>query len=142
MHGAVRPFYLGERMLAQLRAAEDPDGFGERLVAAIRGLQWPPEDCYVAAQFGIRSPGGREFTMAIWGEDVRYLFPPVDYLALLSPAGGGWDELAVPYAAAPDLARGRLRFADEKHVVVEPFVGPEWQGLLERARAQRVQLPA
>jgi hypothetical protein len=47
----------------------------------------------------------------------------------------------VPYAAAPDIARDRLRFADEQHVVVEPFTGREWHLLLERARARREELP-
>ena len=139
--GPVRPFHLGPRLLGQLRDARVPGTFAERLVAAMRSAQWPPGDRYAAHVMHVRTPSGRhEFTAAVWGEGVGYVFPAVDYLVLAS-AGSGRRHLMIPPEVAPRIAADRCRYLDEVQLLVEAIAGPEWRALWRRAEAHQVPLP-
>ncbi|HZV52466.1 MAG TPA: hypothetical protein VFD49_22230 [Candidatus Dormibacteraeota bacterium] len=139
--GPARPFHLGPRLLGQLRDARIPETFAERLIAAMRSAQWPPGDWYAAHVMHVRTPSGRhEFTAAVWGEGVGYVFPAVDYLVLAS-AGSGRRHLMVPPEAAPRIAGDRCRYLDEVQLLVEAIAGPEWRALWHRAEEHQVPLP-
>ncbi len=141
MRGPVRPFHLGPRLLSQLRHARVPEAFADRLVAAMRSTQWPPGDWYTAHVMHVRTPSGRhEFTAAVWGEGVAYIFPAVDYLVLAS-AGSGRRHLMVPPEVVPRIAGERCRYLDEVQLLVEAIAGSEWRALWHRAEEHQVPLP-
>jgi hypothetical protein len=141
MMGPVRPFHLGPRLLSQLRHAQVPEAFADRLVAAMRSTQWLPGNWYTAHVMHVRTPSGRhEFTAAVWGEGVDYIFPTVDYLVLAS-AGSGRRHLIVPFEVVPRIAGNRCRYLDELQLLVEAIAGSEWRALWHRAEEHQVPLP-
>src|SRR5262249_60340040 len=106
--------------------------FALRVQAAMRRLQYvdSEEDCYAASTMAVRDKSsGREFTLAAWAPGVRYLFPPVEYLALVTA-----DQLLVPHDCLAELAGSRLRWLDEKHALVEEIPDEEWDAVVARAR--------
>jgi hypothetical protein len=133
MAGPRRSFCLGPRFLAELRA-DSGDNLGERILEAMIQLQSVDAERYYAASVMRVSPkeeGGTSFTVTAWGPDVAYLFPDVEYLALV----GSNDHLLVPSAAGPKIARERWRYLDEKNALVEATPAREWSALVASAQS-------
>jgi hypothetical protein len=132
LSGPRRPFVMGPRLLAELRAGASDTLFGVRTLAAMRRLQYvdTEEDYFAASTMAVRDKStGREFTLAAWAPGVRYLFPPVEYLALVTA-----DQLLVPHERLAELAGPRLRWLDENHALVEEVPDEEWDAVVARAR--------
>jgi hypothetical protein len=132
LSGPRRPFVMGPRLLSELRAGASETLFGLRTLAAMRRLQYvdTEEDYFAASTMAVRDKSsGREFTLAAWAPGVRYLFGPVEYLALVTA-----DQLLVPYERLAELAGPRLRWLDEQHALVEEIPDEEWDALVARAR--------
>ena len=137
--GAVRPFYVGPRLLGELEAAGPPAELSQRLVEAIRRVQYvDPEEYFCGSAIEVSARDSEEsFTVAAWGPEVKYLFPAVDYLAVIESEEGG--HFLIPYEALPTVAGDRWRWLDEVQTLVEAFAPEEWPALLERARLHRVE---
>jgi hypothetical protein len=141
MHGARRPFYLGPRFAAELRAAAG--SVEERLSAAMVALQNIDEDRYFEASAMQLSPKQRAskavpITLAAWASDVAYLFPDVQYFALKDEGG----LFTVPASAGPKIAGRNWRYLDEKNALVEAIADADWPAVLARARSLAVDLPS
>ena len=132
LSGPRRPFVMGPRTLRELRAGASETLFGLRTLAAMRRLQYidTEEDYFAASVMAVRDKAsGNEFTLAAWAPGVRYLFPPVEYLALVAA-----DQILVPHARLDALAGPRLRWLDEKHALVEEIPDEQWDALVATAR--------
>jgi hypothetical protein len=135
--GPVRPFHLGPRLLAELEEAGPPEGLPERLIALMRRVQYiDPEEYYCADALRFeKKGGGKVITLTAWGPNVRYLFPEVQYLAVME---GAQKHFMIPYRVLLEIAGERVTFLDEVQTLVEPFDDYEWPDLLERAREYAV----
>ncbi len=136
--GAVRQFFIGPRLLGELEAAGPPGQLADRAVAAMRRVQYvDPEDYFFASAMEVQPrDSDRTFTVAAWAAEVRYLFPDVDYLALVEEGG---SLFFIPYEALPAVALDRWQWLDEAQTLVEPFTPEEWPALVERARRHAVE---
>lgn len=137
--GAVRPFYLGPRLLGELEDAGPTAELMARLVEAMRRVQYADADeyyCGSAIEVSARD-SDESFTVAAWGSEVNYLFPAVDYLAVIEGEEG--RHFLIPYEALAEVAGDRWRWLDEVQTLVEAFAPEEWPALLERARRHRVE---
>jgi hypothetical protein len=137
--GAVRPFYLGPRLLGELEAAGPAAELTSRLIEAMRRVQYvDPEEYFCGSAIEVSAKDSDEsFTVAAWGPEVNYLFPSVDYLAVIEGEQG--SHFMIPYEALPEVAGDRWRWLDEAQTLVEAFSPEEWPALLERARPHRVE---
>jgi hypothetical protein len=137
MMGPVRPFHLGPRLLGELEGAGPPEELPERIIELMRRVQYvDPEEYYCAGALRLeKRGGGKAITLAAWGPNVRYLFPDVQYLAVIE---GEQGHFMVPYRALPEIAGDRCTFLDEVQTLVEPFDDYEWADLVERARPHAV----
>jgi hypothetical protein len=143
MRGPVRDFYVGKRLLDELRDGS-ASRFTERLLAAFRRTQYvDPERYYQAHPIEVAAADGtRTLRVAMWApSSIGYLFSPVDYVFLMAPEQDGGDMLAVRYDAVPEIAGDRCAFLDERQLLVEPVGEREWPDLSERAEKYRVELP-
>jgi len=136
--GPVRLFHVGRRLLGELEAAGPPEELRERLLAKMREVQYvDPEEYFCASAMEVRPQGSdKTFSVAAFGPEVRYLFPSVDYLAVIESGKGVFF---IPYEALPEVAPGRWSWLDEHQTLVEPFEPDEWPALLERARRHEVE---
>jgi hypothetical protein len=139
MSGPRRDFHMGPRLVAELGAAGPPEKFPERLFSAMRRLQYIDEDRYFAANILKVSSKetGKGFTLAVWGPEVGYLFPVVDYLHLVE----GEEAFQIPYAVAPTLPGLHVTWLDEKHFLVEPVEKERWGAFCTEARRHAVTNP-
>lgn len=137
--GALRPFYLGPRLLGELEAAGPPEELTQRIIEAMRRVQYvDPEEYFCGSAIEVSARDSDEsFTVAAWGPEVRYLFPAVDYLAVIESEQGG--HFMIPSEALSEVADDRWRWLDEVQTLVEAFTPEEWPALLERARRHRVE---
>jgi hypothetical protein len=141
MSGPNRMFYLGPRLLNELRRGGPEETLWQRLVSAMRRVQWPSSRWYAASSMTVKSRSSRATsTIAVWAPDVAYLFPPVDHLVLTASDGGN-DAIAVPYPIAPTIAPDRCRWLDEAHLLVEKTGLDEWEALRARAIPYREEMP-
>lgn len=141
MSGPARMFYLGPRLLAELRRGGPEDTIWQRLISAMRRVQWPSSRWYPASTMTVRSRStDATSTVAVWAPDVAYLFPPVDHL-VLTAADGRNDSIAVPYPIAPTIAPDRCRWLDEAHLLVEKTGVEDWEALRARAMPYREEMP-
>lgn len=141
--GAVRPFWIGSRLMKELTEAGPAESLPQRIIAAIRKVQYlDPEEYFCASVMEVSSKEGEgtedeSFTVTAWGPGVRYLFPVVDYLAIIEDMEGEGHFL-VPYDAVHEIAGDHCSCLDEKQTLVEPFDEDEWPELLARARKHEV----
>jgi hypothetical protein len=137
--GPVRPFWIGPRLLKELMEAGPEKSLPERIIAAIRKVQYvDPEEYFCAAVMEVSSKTTDEsFTVTAWGPGVRYLFPNVEYLAVIEDMEGE-EHFLVPYKAIHEIAGDYCSWLDEEQTVVEPFDDDEWPKVLERARKHEV----
>ncbi len=146
--GAVRPFWIGPRLMKELVDAGPEGTLPQRIIAAIRKVQYiDPEEYFCATVMEVSSKKNddkaddktddKSFTVTAWGPGVRYVFPNVDYLAVIEDMEGEGHFL-VPYEAVHEIAGDHCSWLDEKQTLVEPFDEDEWPELLARARKHEV----
>jgi hypothetical protein len=131
--GPIREFYLGPKTAAECIAAGPSTELQERVVSRMRALQYPSDDLFEASLMSVPSHEDRLMQMAIWGPEVRYFFPKVEYLVLLNE-----HPLYLPYEKAQVVGAERVRFLDEHQFVVEAVADEEWDSFLDRARPHLV----
>jgi hypothetical protein len=157
---AVRPFWIGPRLMKELTEGGPAETLPQRIIEAIRKVQYlDPEEYFCATVMEVcsKKEGAAEedkpddvgdqaddektnddsFTVTAWGPGVRYLFPNVDYLAVIEDMEGEGHFL-IPYDAVHELAGDRCSWLDEKQTLVEPFDEDEWPELLARARKHEI----
>ena len=128
---------LFRSLLRELQAAGPPEALPERMLQAIRRVQYVDPEQYdpagvlEAAAGGEK--GGRPFRFAVWGPGKSYLLPAVDQL-LVDADGKQTDVFLIPYQALPEIAGERCSWLDEKQTLVQAFAEREWPALVERAR--------
>src|SRR4029453_14915334 len=132
MRGPRRPFYMGPRFLKELRARGSDMLLEERILDAMVRLQGVDEDRYHPAPVLQVAPkgGGNSISLAAWAAGVAYLFPAVQYLALMVE---GSTELLVPQAMGPRIAGEAWVWMDERHALVEATALEDWPELCARA---------
>ena len=134
--GARRPFHFGPRTLARLEAMGGD--LGDRLRDAMIAAQIVDEDdAYYAAQvMSVEAKDAKEtFTLAVWAEGVRYVFPDVERFAVLGDDGSSF---MIPSAAGPEVAGSDWRWLDEKQGIVEAKEGAAWKAFVAAARARAI----
>lgn len=135
--GPIRPFLVGERLVAELRASGPAEGFGARLIDAMRRTQWPA-DCFAASVMGISGgTSGRSIRLAVLTGRGRTLLPDVDAVALREPAGG---QLYVPPGVVAELLPEQARYLDERHLLVDAIEEIGWTTFLAAAGPRAVDL--
>jgi hypothetical protein len=111
----------------------------QRIIDAMRKVQHvDPEEYFCASVMEVKSKtDDQSFTVTAWGPGVRYLFPNVEYLAVIEDMEGEGHFL-VPYEAIQEIAGDHCSLIDEKQTLVEPFDDDEWPELIKRARKHEV----
>lgn len=138
LDGPVRPFFVGPRLLGELLNDTPREQLPGRLMAVMKAVQYvPPEEYYPAETLFLRCPDDSRASFAVWAEGVRYLFPDVDFLAMLDEVG---EPFFVPGSELPQLAGPAFRWLDERQALVEAVDGADWVILLAHARGRRVDL--
>jgi hypothetical protein len=133
LSGPRRPFFLGPRVAAELRATAGP--LGDALTARMRETQWAclAGDVHAANVLVVGDRDShRRVRFAVWSWGARYLLPDVDAVQLHNGAD------ALPIDVVPEVAAGRARFLDERHLLIDAFTEDEWPALLARARPHAV----
>ena len=127
--GPNREFYLGPRTASELIAAGPAPQLHERISARIRSIQYPHEDLFEASLMSV--PGHEEtpMRMAIWGPEVRYFFPRLDYLVLLNE-----HPLYLPYDKVNLVNGVSVKYLDEIQFVIEPIPDDQWDEVVDAAR--------
>ena len=67
--------------------------------------------------------------MAIWGLEVRYFFPRLDYLVLLNE-----HPLYLPYDKVNLVNGVSVKYLDEIQFVIEPIPDDQWDEVVDAAR--------
>jgi hypothetical protein len=135
----IRPFHIVPRELGDLAEAGSAQELPQRMLEAMRQVQYAGADHYHASAMEARSrEGTKKIRFAVWGPGVDYVFPDVEYLALTTT-----DEppraLFVPYERLPDLAGKNWSWLDERQTMVEAVAEDDWPELVERAREYEVK---
>jgi hypothetical protein len=133
--GPRRFAYVGPRLLTELETAGPPPQLPDRVLAAIRRVQWGiPAGFRDAGVFASRGEAaqGRETHFAIWLAEQDLLIPYVDYVALRASQG---EVVMVPFAAVPTLAGDHATLIDECQLTIRAVAAEAWPALVARARA-------
>jgi hypothetical protein len=145
--GVVRDVVLGPRTIGEL-VARGPDGeLARRVVDKIRAVQWLDiDDAFEASVMSVSradDPDASRTTIAVWGPDVRYLFPQVQFLVVREDPGSEASELLwVPFEALAAVADGAFEHQiDEVQALVDATPAAGWADLVARARAYAVDPP-
>jgi hypothetical protein len=131
--GPVREFYLGPKTAAACIAAGPSTSLYERVTERIRSLQYPSDDLFEANLMSVPGQEDQSIEMAIWGPEVRYFFPKVEYLVLLNE-----HPLYLPYAKAILLGGERVHLVDEHQFIMDAIPDTEWDDFVNRARPHLV----
>ena len=137
--GPVREFHIGPRLHTELEASGPASEFPQRILEAIRRVQYQDLSGYVeAAILEASSPGhSQTIKLSVWAPDRATHFSSVEYLHLLP--NDRLDKLfLVPYEALRHLAGRRFEWLDEKQSLVEAVTSDEWPDLLREAEQYRV----
>jgi len=131
--GPVREFYLGPQTAAECIAGGPTTALHERVTSRMRALQYPADDLFEASVMNVASHDEQGMNMAIWGPEVHYFFPRVEYLVLLNE-----HPLYLPYEKARMVGGHRVRMIDEHQFVADPIPETEWESFLDQARPHLV----
>jgi hypothetical protein len=139
--GPNRTCYFGTRTLAELEAAGTAETLSDRVLEAIRRVQWEvPADFRDAGIFesagegdGKGEDGGkaRKTSFAVWLSDENLVLPWVDYVALRVTDG---EIVVVPFDAVAGLAGAHATLLDECQLLVRAFSADAWKDVVARAR--------
>lgn len=135
--GPVREFWIGERMLRELRAAGPTVDFAIRVLAEMRRVQWTVPSQYRTAGVFVSQPkqeGGKKTKLVIWLPDEHLVLSRVDQVALRAAED---DTVLVPFDALPGLAAGVGELLDECQWLVRPVPADDWAQIVARAREIR-----
>jgi hypothetical protein len=137
--GCLRPFFLGPRTYASLRATSTAqEGLWDKVVSAYRQVQWVHlHGVHAATVMGLRR-GNAEFTASTWQPGKAHVFAPVD-MVLVKAKG---EPLRLPWAGLPQVAGAHFAWLDERQAVVRGFTEAEWPEVLSRAEAALGARPA
>lgn len=139
MPGPVREVHIGPRLFAELEAGGPAEGLADRLLAAIRRVQYVDLTGYHPA--GImevsRRDGDQSFTLSVWGSEQATFFSSPEYLHLVSDDPDA-EPVLVPYGVLPSLAGDRLTWLDEKQCLVTAVDAAAWAEIFGRAHSLRV----
>jgi hypothetical protein len=141
LRGCVRPFHIGRRVLAELEAAGPPEGLPDRLIDAIREVQFIDTGEYFCADvLTAKAPDGTKFTAAAFGPDIKYLLPDVQRLAVMGDDADK-EPILVQSEKLPELIPAdRWQWLDERQMLVEPTPLQEWDEVRRRARAVAIEV--
>ncbi len=137
MPGPVRDFWIGERLLAELTAAGEPDAFPTRVVEEMRRVQWSVPSQYRTAGLFVAKPkaeGEKKTQLVIWLPDEHLLLSRVDSVVLRA---GDDDVVMVPFDALAELTAGFGELLDECQWLVRPVPDDDWTRIVARAREIR-----
>jgi hypothetical protein len=127
--GPVREFYLGPEIATTVINSGKADQLHERIAERMRQLQYPSDDVFEANLMSVPGHEEKQLKMAIWGPEVRYFFPKVDYLVLLNE-----QPLYLPYEKAKLIPGVKLNFIDEHQIIVELVAEKNWDAFVDSAR--------
>lgn len=141
MSGAVREVHVGPRFVSDLRARKGDMTAEQQLLAAMVRIQnidvgrW-----YAASAFRVTPRGKGEadaVTLAAWAPDVAYLFPSVQFFAIVAQNG---TDVLVTNEHAAGLAGDRWTWLDEKNALCEAVPQADWGAFVLRAREHAVRM--
>jgi hypothetical protein len=137
MPGPQRSCWVGARLLAELEAAGPAAAFADRVLEAMRRVQWDipagfrDAGVFVSGGRGNGDGPGRETRFAVWLADENLVIPCVDYVALRVAEG---EIVMVPFGAVAGLAGPRGTLLDECQLLVRAIGNDDWADLVARAR--------
>jgi hypothetical protein len=140
--GPVRDFWLGPRLAAELESSGSPRWLADRLLAAVRRVQYLDAERYhSSALFRFEQRDGARRSLTVWLPAAACVLTWADYVALPEGGDGDGEVLLIPYDAVAGLAGEHCWLLDERQLVVEPVDLEDWPTLRRRARRVSVALP-
>lgn len=141
LSGPLRTVHIGKRLRSAFRGLPEKER-PKALFDLIRRAQYLDlDEWFQANAMLVRTKDGRERTVAAFGSDCNYLFPPVDFLAVLprpadelEDSGEGEPAIEVPFDALPGLVGDHASFLDEQSLLVRGFSADEWPEVVARAK--------
>lgn len=135
LSGPVREFFIGERMVRELRAAGPKSEFPARVLAELRRVQWAVPSQYRTAGIFLAKPkqaaDDKKTKLVIWLPDEHLVLSSVDHVLLRA---GENDTVLVPFDALAELAAGVGERLDECQWLVRPVPADDWTRIVNRAR--------
>lgn len=141
--GAVRPLYVGERILGELEQLEGK--LEINMLELLKKVQWEIDPKFEDAGVFQASPprqsedeseSDEKWTIAIWLPDRNFIMPKVDRIAIHV----GPDEVFMILAEhAAEVGGEHWNFIDECQATVDATTGEMWEQLVSRARAFRTE---
>lgn len=133
--GPTASFHFGQRVLDAIDDA-DADDAHEALFTQMRSLFYFDDERYYRANAMVaKFEDGREIILTALAPGVAYVFPPVEYLAVLAE-----PSFEIRRADLPELlGDSSVTWLDDSHMQIDALEGAEWQAFVERARAKAVQ---
>jgi hypothetical protein len=133
--GPVRQFHIGPRLYSELDTAGPENEFPQRILEAIRRVQYQDLSGFIeAAVMEVSSPDGKKtITLSVWSpENATHFVERVEYLHLM-PNNRPDGLFVIPYQALPEIAKGQFAWLDENQCLVEPVSSDNWPELLRAA---------
>jgi hypothetical protein len=129
--GPTRDFCVGPRLMTELEGEGSAELFPQRLLRAMRAVQWADTGRYPAADlYEFRESQGMG-TCAAWYGERDALLPAADFIILLTGTDGRSGPV-VPFRHLRELAGEHWSSLDECQGLVRGF-GEEWPEILRRA---------
>lgn len=130
--GAVRPVYIGSRLLDTL-SNEEGEVDPMALIEAVKRIQYIEgyQEVEQLPAWGIAGPNS---AVAIWDLATPSLFAEVTHVGVALSDTNAY----VPVAALPEVAGERFRFLDDAQFVIDAIPEDERAAILDRARTHGV----
>ena len=130
MSGAKRDFYIGPRLAQELLGLGDRQLMLAALFEKMRITQYFDETEYYMPS--VKSFPGSYKKFVVWGSDVQYYFPWVQYFAVVVDEAN--PPLFLPSQNLIAVAGDKVTWLDEKQALVGAVSSEEWPALVKRAR--------
>jgi hypothetical protein len=129
MQGCRRNFHVGLRLAVELLALPSPALIENEFFRRFREVQYIEKKGYYTPKIYYNEKTKKKICGI--GPNVSYLLPWVQHLALLN--ADGTETIFVPRVDFYKLIRDRLKWIDEKQVVMDAISEEEWAQIMKEA---------
>jgi hypothetical protein len=133
LEGAVRPFYFGERVKAEVTSNRSGDDSYAELFRRIHETQYIGLEYFVPKHYEI---AGTKKKFVVIGTGVQVVIPYVDFISFPQDKG----MIFVPYATLPKIVGERFSWLDEKQALIDPIDESDWSNAMKIAERHSVDL--
>lgn len=133
--GPVRPFILGHRFAKELDSAGPSDARPQRVLQAIRAVQYIDRDKYNMPTVMQVEKDGHAINITVWSSPDACLLPSVSYVSLAPDRQR--NRYLVP-DSVPKLVGSKFRWLDEEQGLIEALSEAEWRRVWSTSRKYEV----